>query len=176
MVDAIVVVLVSNGCLGHVGLFIPKLTAAGVLGDNGEHMAHAQTHVARGDDFSSGKEPVLARRLSVVEEGVLVQQHKTNTSHVSLKSVLWMVGGGRGKPGETIRSAARRVELEQKSDTESGTVTIHHRPTEGPNVRAKTERVMTAFVTFMDVPGMVNGVHGVNGVTSGTAQRRADTG
>lgn len=51
-------------------------------------MAHAQTHVASGDDSSSGKEPVLARRLSVVEEGVLVQQHKTNTSHVSLKSVL----------------------------------------------------------------------------------------
>lgn len=25
MVDAIVVVLVSNGCLGHVGLFIPKV-------------------------------------------------------------------------------------------------------------------------------------------------------
>lgn len=87
-----------------------------------------------------------------------------------------MVVGGSGKPGETIRPAARRVEPEQRSDTESGTVTIHHRPTEGPNVRAKTKRVMTAFVTFMDVPGMVNGVHGVNGVTSGTAQRRADTG
>lgn len=25
MVDAIVVVLVSNGCLGHAGLFIPKV-------------------------------------------------------------------------------------------------------------------------------------------------------
>lgn len=69
-----------------------------------------------------------------------------------ISCVQWMVGGGRGKPGETIRPAARRVEPEQRSDTESGTVTIHHRPTEGPNVRAKTERVMTAFVTFMDVP------------------------
>lgn len=83
MVDVIAVVVVSNGCLGHAGMFIPKFTAAGVLGDNGEHMAHAQTHVASGDDSSSGKE----RRLGVVEEGVLVQQHKTNTSHVSLKSV-----------------------------------------------------------------------------------------
>lgn len=64
-----------------------QFTAAGVLGDNGEHIAHAQTHVASGDDFSSGKELVLARRLGVVEEGVLVQQHKANTSHVSLKSV-----------------------------------------------------------------------------------------
>lgn len=69
-----------------------------------------------------------------------------------ISCVQWMVGGGRGKPGETIRSAARCVEPEQRSDTESDTVTIHHRPTEGPNVRAKTERVMTAFVTFMDVP------------------------
>lgn len=50
-------------------------------------MAHAQRHVARGDDSSLGKELVLVRRLDVVEEGVLVQQHKTNTSHVFLKSV-----------------------------------------------------------------------------------------
>lgn len=63
-----------------------------------------------------------------------------------------MVVGGRGKPGENIRPAAKRVEPEERKDTEFGTVTDHHRPTEEPNVRAKTERVMTAFVTFMDVP------------------------
>lgn len=48
-----------------------------------------------------------------------------------------MVGGGRGKPGETIRPAARRVEPEQRSDTESGTVTIHHRPTDGAKCQGK---------------------------------------
>lgn len=58
-----------------------QFTAAGVLGDNGEHMAHAQTHVASGDDSSSGKE----RRLGVVEEGVLVQQHKNKYKSYFLK-------------------------------------------------------------------------------------------
>lgn len=62
-----------------------------------------------------------------------------------------MVDGGRGKPGENIRPAAKRVEPEQRSDTEFGTVTIYHRPTEEPSVKAKTERGTTAFVTFMDV-------------------------
>ncbi|XP_052709126.1 netrin receptor UNC5B-like [Crassostrea angulata] len=91
MVDVIAVVVVSNGCLGHASMFIPKFTAAGVLGDNGEHMAHAQTHVASGDDSSSGKELVLARRLGVVEEGVLVQQHKNN--HVDGGWGAWQTWG-----------------------------------------------------------------------------------
>lgn len=62
-----------------------------------------------------------------------------------------MVGGGRGKPGETIRHAAKHVEPEERKDNESGTVTIYHRPTEGPSVKAKTRKGTTAFVTFMDV-------------------------
>lgn len=57
----------------------------------------------------------------------------------------------RGKPGENIRPAAKRVEPEERKDTESGTVTIHRCPTEGPCVRAKTERRTTACVTSTDV-------------------------
>lgn len=63
-----------------------------------------------------------------------------------------MVSGGHGRPGETIRHAAKRVEPEERKDTEYGTVTIHRRPTEGPCVRAKTERRTTACVTSTDVP------------------------
>lgn len=59
--------------------------------------------------------------------------------------------GGRGKPGENIRPAAKRVEPEERKDTEFGTVTIHHRPTEEPSVRATSGRGRTVFVTFMDV-------------------------
>lgn len=59
--------------------------------------------------------------------------------------------GGRGKPGENIRPAAKRVEPEERKDTEFGTVTIHHRPTEEPSVRATSGRGRTVFVTFRDV-------------------------
>lgn len=63
-----------------------------------------------------------------------------------------MVDGVRGKPGENIRHAAKLVEPEERKDTESGTVTIHYRQTEGPSVRAKTERRTTVCVTSTDVP------------------------